>query len=113
MSRSDDKVQKMIRDARLFRDFKDSAGWRVFEQFLRDGVIARQNRLCEFACDADETNRLRGEIQLLNRLIRFPTMLDEEAAKAVKHLAYLQDRQSRMQDYGWTEKESRHEEQVL
>jgi len=86
------QIEKALQSARAVQAMAQMPGWAIWTSWIEEGIELRREALCRIGLDEKESERLRGEIQLLRQLlIKSDAALDiEKFSQAEKHLRVLQ-----------------------
>lgn len=85
-----DDMRERARKARLLRSLSENPGWQVLAEIMQVGVAKRRDRLCEIDCGADETVRLRLEIDCIRTLLKGAEISDEKIQDYEERVAFLE-----------------------
>lgn len=100
-----DETLSALEAKEAFLEFSNSRGWKTFAGILGEHLSKRVNRLCQVDCSNEETNRLRGEIALLDTLLRVPQLTANEVERFRKDLVLQRAIQAKRDTYGWDDEE--------
>lgn len=86
------QAEAALQAARDVQAMAQMPGWRVWTSWIEDAIEVRREALCRLDLDDRDTNRIRGEVQLLRQLLlKAGAALDIERFQEVeKHLKGLQ-----------------------
>lgn len=87
-------------DALAFKEFAQTEGWKVFENILRAGVGIRVKQILALDCKPIDAHRIRGEVGLLEHLLRTPQLLERDRQKWKQKIQGLQERQEALEYRG-------------
>lgn len=100
ITQSEREASLGIEKMRHLQQLSHMDGWAVLMDLLQKAIEIRRDRLCALDCDHDETNRTRGEIQLIQWLRDVASIDDGKMKKAHDVLVRLQKEADLRHDLG-------------
>jgi hypothetical protein len=77
-----------------------SENWKAMRRSLVGAIESRTKRLCEYGCDAKETQEIRSELYAWGWFLRAAEVSEADLAEMRKELEGLQSRLHRLHDLG-------------
>lgn len=99
-------LSAQLEDVKAFAEFAQTKGWKVFEGIMRAGVGLRVKQILRMDCKPIDAHRIRGEVDLLEYLLRAPTVLERDRRHWENRIKGLQDHQSALEYRGLDDHES-------
>lgn len=78
----EEQLALSVENAKKLQDIAKMEGWKLLFSVVRSEIDWRRERLCQDACDRDETIKLRGQVEVL----RFLSALSDPSDAHVKQL---------------------------
>lgn len=95
------EAEAILLQAREVRALTDQPGWKALVRIFENGIENRKEKLVSHQCGAEETLRLRVEIDTMRRFLLHSQISDEDLMAFQKTMEGLLLNEQRRESFGW------------